>query len=82
MLLAYIGVALSNIRVSWNDPSVRNTIMNKILPMLGILLSVYLLLQTSKMGFLLGGGWMLFSALFTGYLYFFKRESLEKLDIS
>jgi len=82
MLLAYIGVALANIRVSWDDPSMKNTILNKILPALGIVLSVYLLLQTSKMGLLLGGGWMVFSALFTLYLYIFKRQSLENLDIS
>ena len=82
MLLAYIGVAFANIRVSWNDKSPVNTTLNKILPSLGIALAVYLLLQTSKMGFMLGGGWMVFSALFTLYLYIFKRNSLENLDLS
>ena len=82
MLLAYIGVALSNLIINKNINTTWGLIKSRIMPVVGIILAIYLLAIAEKTAWIYSLCWFALIIAYTIYLKIYKPKSLEKLDMS
>lgn len=82
MLLAYIGVALSNLIINKNINTTWGLIKSRIMPVVGIVLAIYLLAIAEKTAWIYSLCWFALIIAYTIYLKIYKPKSLEKLDMS
>lgn len=82
ILLAYTGVALSNLKANKNVKGFGGIIKSRVAPTLGIILALYLMVTASRIGWIYTLCWFVVVTLYELYIYKTKPESLRKMDLS
>jgi len=82
MLLAYGGVALANLRTKRPLEGWMAIVRSRVMPTIGILMSLYLLFTASRTAWIWSLGWLILVGLYELYVLKVRPESLQRLELT